>query len=47
MSKSLARLRAALSAVGLDATPVEMPAETRTAEQAAAAAVLEQLEHYR
>ncbi|PTE13808.1 YbaK/EbsC family protein [Pseudogemmobacter blasticus] len=38
MSKSLARLRAALSTAGLDATPVEMPAETRTAEQAAAAA---------
>jgi prolyl-tRNA editing enzyme YbaK/EbsC (Cys-tRNA(Pro) deacylase) len=38
MSKSLARVRAALSAAGLAADPLEMAAETRTAEQAAAAA---------
>lgn len=38
MSKSLARVRAALTAAGTGADPVEMPAETRTAEQAAAAA---------
>ena len=38
MSKSLARVRSALAAAGLKAAPLEMPAETRTAEQAAAAA---------
>ena len=38
MSKSLARVTAALEAAGVAARPVEMPAETRTAEQAAAAA---------
>lgn len=38
MSQSLARVRAALSAAGIAADPVEMPADTRTAEQAAAAA---------
>lgn len=38
MSKSLARVRAALAAAGVDAQPLEMPGETRTAEQAAAAA---------
>lgn len=38
MSKSLARVIAALRAAGLDAQPVEMAAETRTAEQAAEAA---------
>jgi hypothetical protein len=32
MSKSLARVIAALQAAGLDARPVEMPADTRTAE---------------
>jgi prolyl-tRNA editing enzyme YbaK/EbsC (Cys-tRNA(Pro) deacylase) len=38
MSKSLARVSAALSAAGLSITPLEMAAETRTAAQAAAAA---------
>ena len=38
MSRSLARVRAALTAAGVDVEPLEMPAETRTAEQAAAAA---------
>jgi prolyl-tRNA editing enzyme YbaK/EbsC (Cys-tRNA(Pro) deacylase) len=38
MSKSLARVRAALAAAGVDAQPLEMPGETRTAQQAAAAA---------
>ncbi len=38
MSKSLARVSAALRTAGLDAQPVEMAAETRTAEQAAEAA---------
>jgi prolyl-tRNA editing enzyme YbaK/EbsC (Cys-tRNA(Pro) deacylase) len=38
MSKSLARVRAALEAAGLASLPVEMPAETRTAQQAAQAA---------
>lgn len=38
MSKSLARVIAALNAAGLAASPVEMPAETRTAQQAAEAA---------
>ena len=38
MSKSLARVSAALQAAGLAITPIEMAAETRTAEQAAAAA---------
>lgn len=38
MSKSLARVIAALQAAGLDAHPVEMPTDTRTAEQAAEAA---------
>lgn len=38
MSKSLARVTAALRTAGLAAEPVEMAAETRTAEQAAEAA---------
>ena len=38
MSKSLARVIAALQAAGLDASPLEMPGETRTALQAAQAA---------
>lgn len=38
MSKSLKRVTAALEAAGLAARPLEMGAETRTAEQAAAAA---------
>ncbi len=38
MSKSLARVVAALRAAGLDCQPVEMPGETRTAQQAADAA---------
>ena len=38
MSKSLARVKAALAEVGSPGAPVEMAAETRTAEQAAAAA---------
>ena len=38
MSKSLARVKAALAEAGLPGAPVEMAAETRTAEQAAAAA---------
>ncbi len=38
MSKSLARVTAALHAAGLDITPLEMPGETRTAQQAADAA---------
>ena len=38
MSKSLARVTAALHAAGLDIAPLEMPAETRTAAQAAEAA---------
>jgi prolyl-tRNA editing enzyme YbaK/EbsC (Cys-tRNA(Pro) deacylase) len=38
MSKSLSRVVAALQAAGVAAVPVEMAAETRTAEQAAAAA---------
>lgn len=38
MSKSLDRVTAALRAAGLDARPLEMAAETRTAEQAAEAA---------
>jgi prolyl-tRNA editing enzyme YbaK/EbsC (Cys-tRNA(Pro) deacylase) len=38
MSKSLRRVEAALAAAGVDARLVEMPGETRTAEQAAAAA---------
>ncbi len=38
MSKSLARVRSALEAAGVAAEIREMPAETRTAEQAAAAA---------
>ncbi|MGZ9809828.1 YbaK/EbsC family protein [Pseudoroseicyclus sp. H15] len=38
MSKSLKRVIAALEEAGLAARPVEMPAETRTAEQAADAA---------
>ncbi|MGA0539155.1 YbaK/EbsC family protein [Neotabrizicola sp. VNH66] len=38
MSKSLARVTAALAAAGLPGRPVEMAEETRTAEQAAAAA---------
>ncbi len=38
MSKSLARVKAALRAAGVVAEPLEMPGETRTADQAAAAA---------
>lgn len=38
MSKSLARVTAALQAAGLSITPLEMPGETRTAQQAADAA---------
>ena len=38
MSKSLARVTAALSAAGLDITPLETTSETRTAQQAADAA---------
>lgn len=38
MSKSLARVIAALTAAGVSAKPLEMQAETRTAAQAAAAA---------
>jgi len=38
MSKSLARVTAALAAAGLDITPRETPGETRTAQQAADAA---------
>ena len=38
MSKSLARVVAALRQAGLDITPLEMPDETRTAAQAAAVA---------
>ena len=38
MSKSLRRVTDALREAGLDATPLEMAAETRTAAQAAAAA---------
>lgn len=38
MSKSLARVRAALQAAGLDAVPLDMPGDTRTARDAAAAA---------
>ncbi|GAB1478312.1 YbaK/EbsC family protein [Paracoccaceae bacterium] len=38
MSKSLARVTAALRAAGLDIQPLEMPGETRTALQAAEAA---------
>ncbi|MDR0808144.1 MAG: YbaK/EbsC family protein [Gemmobacter sp.] len=37
MSKSLARVTRALEAAGLSVRPLEMPGETRTAEQAAAA----------
>lgn len=38
MSKSLARVTATLQAAGLSITPLEMPSETRTAQQAATAA---------
>lgn len=38
MSKSLARVTAALQAAGVDSRPIEMPSETRTAQQAADAA---------
>lgn len=38
MSKSLKRVTRALHEAGIDVTPIEMGAETRTAEQAAAAA---------
>lgn len=38
MSKSLKRVRAALSQAGLDALPIEMAHDTKTAEQAARAA---------
>jgi prolyl-tRNA editing enzyme YbaK/EbsC (Cys-tRNA(Pro) deacylase) len=38
MSKSLARVTAALKAAGLTITPLEVPSETRTAQQAATAA---------
>ena len=41
MSKSLARVTAALQAAGLSITPLEMPGETRTAQQAADAAGVE------
>lgn len=45
MSKSLARVIAALQAGGVDSPPLEMPGETRTAAQAATAAgcVLDQI----
>lgn len=45
MSKSLARVEAALRAAGLTARPIEMAAETRTAEQAAegAGCILDQI----
>ena len=38
MSKSLARVTRALADAGLNITPIEMPSETRTAQQAADAA---------
>lgn len=38
MSKSLARVNAALAAAGIDSTPIEIATETRTAQQAADAA---------
>ncbi len=38
MSKSLARVTAALKAVGIDSLPLEMPSQTRTAREAADAA---------
>ena len=38
MSKSLKRVVAALEAAGVDSVPIEMPNETRTAQQAADAA---------
>ncbi len=38
MSKSLTRVTAALAAAGMDIRPIEMPSETRTAQQAADAA---------
>lgn len=38
MSKSLARVKAALAASGIASEPLEMPGETRTAQQAAEAA---------
>lgn len=38
MSKSLARVTAALAAAGMDTRPVQMPDQTRTAQQAADAA---------
>ena len=38
MSKSLARVTAALQAAGIDTRPIAMPSETRTAQQAADAA---------
>lgn len=38
MSKSLKRVIGALQAAGIDVTPLEMPGETRTAQQAADAA---------
>ncbi|WP_435258685.1 YbaK/EbsC family protein [Thioclava sp. FR2] len=38
MSKSLARVKSALHAAGIDSQPIEMPGETRTAQQAADAA---------
>lgn len=38
MSKSLARVKAALAAAGIEGAPIEMAAETRTAQQAASAA---------
>lgn len=38
MSKSLARVKSALHAAGIDSHPIEMPGETRTAQQAADAA---------
>lgn len=38
MSKSLRRVMAALEAAGVESVPIEMPGETRTAQQAADAA---------
>ena len=38
MSKSLARVKSALQSAGIESQPIEMPGETRTAQQAADAA---------
>ncbi len=43
--RRLARVRAALQAAGLDSVPLEMPGETRTAEDAAAALSKQWEEH--